>query len=371
MPTMMPRSVKEPAGTPLDRALGRSRALVAVVLVGLGATMARHAAADNTLQLDAPTLFKRVQTSATQRSFAGIYVVSANGAMASSRVQHYSNGHEQIDKIESLDGQMRRIYRHNDVVHVLWPQSHEASIEPRDLMGRLLGPTGGVTRPGTHALGAASNAPLLSEVYDVQVSRDDRVAGYEAQVVNLKPRDTWRHGQRWWLERETGLLLRSDLLGPKGEVLESAGFSELQIGVKLQPQHLLQEMHRLQSYKVVQPQFVRTSLDHEGWALKRPVPGFRAYACVKRSPPHLPGIASHKEPPVPAMLQSIYTDGLAHVSVFIEAYDATRHGTDNPTVLGATRVHTRRDGDWWIIAVGEVPATTLHAFSVGLERLKP
>lgn len=359
-----------PVSASLRRTLGRTRSLACMAALGLGATLPVPGYAEGALQLDAPTLFKRVQTSATQRSFAGTYVVSANGAMTSSRVVHYCHGHEQIDKIESLDGPMRRIYRHNDVVHVLWPQSHEASIEPRDLMGRLLGPGANAPRPssaGSSAVGA-SPAP---EVYEVQMGKDDRVAGYDAQVVNLKPRDPWRYGQRWWLERDTGLLLRSDLLGPKGEVLESAGFSELQIGLKLQPQQLLQEMHRLQGYKIQQPQFTRTSLEHEGWMLKRAVPGFKPYACVRRPALHAPGTVSPKEGPAPGMLQAIYTDGLTHVSMFIEPYDAGRHSADNPAVLGATRVHARRDGDWWITTLGEVPAATLQAFSQGLERLRP
>jgi len=354
------------------RAFAHSRTLGWIAAISLSAAPPMACHAEGTLQLDAPTLFKRVQTSATQRSYAGTYVVSANGAMASSRVLHYCNGQEQIDKIESLDGQMRRIYRHNDVVHVLWPQNHQASIEPRDLMGRLLGPGSAVARPGAAASAAAStSASPPSDAYEVQMGKEDRVAGYEAQVVNLKPRDPWRYGQRWWLERDTGLLLRSDLLGPKGEVLESAGFSELQIGVKLQPQQLLQEMHRLQGYKILQPQFTRTSLEQEGWALKRAVPGFKPYACVRRAAPQTPGTTASVKDGPHGMLQAIYTDGLTHVSMFIEPYDAARHSTDNPAVLGATRVHARRDGDWWVTTVGEVPAATLQAFSQGLERLKP
>lgn len=322
---------------------------------------------------DAAAVLRRVLASPAQRSFAGVYVVSAGGSMSSARLVHYCNGRDQIDKIESLDGQMRRIYRHNDLVHVLWPQSHEASIEPRELVGRWPGPTAAMARRPGFAASAASAAahpdgPL--ESYDLQMGRDDRVAGYEAQVIALKPRDPWRYAQRWWVERESGLLLRADLLGPKGEVLESAGFSELQIGVKVQPQPLLQEMHRLQGYRVAQPQFTRTSLEQEGWALKRPVPGFRPQLCVRRSPPRQPGL--DREPPERAsMLQAIYTDGLMHVSLFVEPFDAMRHSTDNPAVFGATRVNGRRDGDWWITTVGEVPAATLQAFSQGLERLKP
>ena len=340
-------------------------------------------AAEAPLKLDAPSVFKRVQASTQQRSFVGTYVVSSGGAMSTSRIVHYSNGREQIDKIESLDGQMQRIYRHNELVHILWPQTHEASIEARDLMGRWPGP---LSSPSSAASATAPASPATaldspSTSYEAIAGRDDRVAGYEAQIVTLKPKDAWRYGQRWWLERETGLLLRNDLLGPKGEVLESAGFSELQIGAKLQPQSLLQEMNRLQGYRVQQAPYKKTSLDQEGWALKRPVPGFKPHACVRRAGPTTPSPAN-KEPRArlasgghssqePVMVQAIYTDGLTHVSLFIEPYDASRHSSAvHPATIGATQVVTRREGDWWITAVGEVPSATLQAFSQGLEQLK-
>jgi sigma-E factor negative regulatory protein RseB len=38
--------------------------------------------------------------------------------------------------------------------------------------------------------------------------------------------------------------------------------------------------------------------------------------------------------------------------------------------MGATHTLTRRIGDWWLTAVGEVPPKTLAAFAQGLERTK-
>lgn len=370
-----PVADKHPPGPTRRHVVGRVTALASTCWL---APWTAAAESQGGTTLDVATLLKRVQVSSAQRNFAGVYVVSAGGSMSSARLLHYCNGHDQIDKIEALDGQMRRIYRHNDLVHVLWPQSQEASIEPRELVGRLPGPAAAVARrPGFAAPSASASATGpdagTAEVYEAVLVREERVAGYEAQVITLKPRDGYRYAQRWWVERETGLLLRSDLLGPRSEVLESAGFSELQIGVKPHPRQLLQEMHHLQGYRVHQPQFIRTTLEQEGWTLRRPLPGFRLHACVRRTPPHPQGSAhdAAASAAAPTMLQAIYTDGLTHVSLFIEPFDAARHSADNPAVFGATRVNGRREGDWWLTAVGEVPAATLQAFSQGLERLKP
>ena len=40
------------------------------------------------------------------------------------------------------------------------------------------------------------------------------------------------------------------------------------------------------------------------------------------------------------------------------------------TTIGATQTLMRRQGDWWITVVGDVPASTLKAFAGALERKK-
>jgi sigma-E factor negative regulatory protein RseB len=40
------------------------------------------------------------------------------------------------------------------------------------------------------------------------------------------------------------------------------------------------------------------------------------------------------------------------------------------TSIGATQTLMRRQGDWWVTVIGDVPAVTLRAFANGLERKK-
>jgi sigma-E factor negative regulatory protein RseB len=39
--------------------------------------------------------------------------------------------------------------------------------------------------------------------------------------------------------------------------------------------------------------------------------------------------------------------------------------------MGATHALARRNSDWWITVVGDVPPTTLRQFAQALERRKP
>jgi sigma-E factor negative regulatory protein RseB len=189
------------------------------------------------------------------------------------------------------------------------------------------------------------------------------VAGHDVEVLMAKPRDKHRYAQRLWAERETGLLLRSDVLGPAGEVLESSAFTEVKLGARPQPDAVLKPMKKLDGLRVVQAQAQRVPLEAEGWTVARPVPGFQLVSCTKR-----PLDATADNAASIPVLQSVFSDGMAHVSVFIEPYDLQRHKQPMGTSLGATHTLMKRHGDWWVTVVGEVPMATMQLFESMLER---
>lgn len=295
----------------------------------------------------------RIQEAANKRNFVGTVVVSAGGTVASSRIAHYGDGRDQFERIDSLDGQLRSVYRHNDLVHTVWPQRRVAVVEQRDDMSSF---------PGLLQAGS----DRVQEFYDLKPITVERVAGHEANVLILKPRDKLRYGYRLWAEKGTGLLLRAEVLGERGEVLESSAFSEVSIGVRAQPDSITQPVKRLDGFRVLKPQQVSTRPEGEGWLLKTLVPGFRLVSCVKRQF-DVPGGANGAGEQA---LQTVYSDGLTYVSIFIEPYNAERHLRPMFTIIGATQTMMRRDGDWWITVMGDVPTATLRQFANGVERRK-
>ncbi|HEV8312899.1 MAG TPA: MucB/RseB C-terminal domain-containing protein [Burkholderiaceae bacterium] len=293
----------------------------------------------------------RIHDAASHRNFQGTFVVSSGGSVSSSRIAHFCEGNQQFERIDALDGQARHVFRHNDVVHTLWPVNHLAVVEQRDLLTSF-----------PALLQAGSDR--LSENYELVAAGSDRVAGHEADVLRVKPRDALRYGYRLWADKDSGLLLRAEVLGEHDEVLESSAFSEVTIGVRPQPDAVLQPMRKLEGYRVLRSQLQRTQLEAEGWALKQAVPGFRSVSCVKRP---LDGSAE-PEAGGAQVLQAIYSDGLTYVSIFIEPFNPQRHTRSMQTVIGATQTMMRRQGDWWITVMGDVPVATLRQFAVALER---
>lgn len=302
--------------------------------------------------LDVRGWLMRIHEAARRRTFQGTFVVSAAGMLASSRIAHFGDGPHQFERIDSLDGRRRRVLRYGDVVYTLWPESRTAVVEQRDLFA---------TFP---ALLKAGHDHLAS-YYDLRMQGTDRVAGHDANVLLVLPRDRQRYGYRLWAERATDLLLRAEVLGEGREVLEAAAFSEVSIGVKPHPDSVIEPMRRLDGWRIVRPPLTPTRLDAEGWTLKPPVAGFELVSCVRRP------LGSTMPKPTDApdeVLQAIYADGLTYVSIFVEHHDASRHAQPTQAVVGATHTLMRQQGAWWVTAVGDVPAETLRRFADALQR---
>jgi len=298
----------------------------------------------------------RIHDAASRRNFQGTFIVSGGGSVASARISHFHEGPNQYERIESLDGRQRKVFRHNDVVHTFWPASRVAMIEQRGQLSSF-----------PALLQAGDDG--LAEWYEVKLEGNDRVAGYEANVLVVKPRDSYRYGYRLWADRASGLLLRADVIGERGETLETAAFSEVSIGVRSQPESVVQAMKKLDGYRVVKPMLTPTRLEAEGWSMRPVTPGFKLVSCVRRQMEMLGEPPA--DPTAPPVIQTIYSDGLTYVSVFIERYRADRHTEPVFVTLGATVTFGQRLGDWWVTVVGDTPPATLKTFAAALERKKP
>ena len=301
------------------------------------------------------TWLHRIQTAANKRNYQGTVVVSSGGSVASSRIAHYCEGTDQFERIDSLDGQARHVVRQNDQIHTVWPQRRVALVERRDQMSSV---------PGLLQAGA-ERAP---DFYDIRTAGQERVAGREADVLLLKPRDHYRYGYRLWADQATGLLLRSEVLGEKGRVLESAAFSEVTIGARSAVDVLLQPIRKLEGFRVLQTKSQPAKLEEEGWNLASKVPGFQLVSCVKRPVGGMLREQSAAADAEPRLLQAVFSDGISYVTVFIEPYNAERHSRAMHTAIGATQTLMRRHADWWITLMGDVPAPTLRLFADALER---
>jgi sigma-E factor negative regulatory protein RseB len=284
----------------------------------------------------------RMHDASRQRNYIGTFVVTSNsGQMSSSRIWHACDGQRQVERIESLSGARRSTFRRDDEVLTFLPESKTVRSERRDALGlfpELLKP----------------NESVIPEFYSAHRVGSDRVAGFDADIVQVLPKDGLRFGYRIWSEKKSGLVVKLQTLDDAGRVLEQAAFSELQLDAPVRMDRLSQMMAVPEGWRVEKAEALRTTPAAEGWALKAPVAGFKPMNFYKR--------------PAEGVVQWIFSDGLASVSLFVEQYDPKHHQQEGVFASGATHTSTRRVQDWWVTAVGEVPPQTLKAFAQNLER---
>jgi sigma-E factor negative regulatory protein RseB len=294
----------------------------------------------------------RMQSAAATTNYQGTMVFSTGAAMSSSRVWHYCVGDQCYERLEALDGRQQNIIRHNDSVQTIWPQSRVTVLEKRETLA-----------PWSTTPQAVD--PRALDQYELRREGQARVAGRDAAVLLLEPRDVLRYAQRLWADLASGLMLRADMLGAGAPrpVLESTAYSEVEIGVRPQPELVLGAARKLDGYRVLRPQQRRTTLEAEGWAVARPVGGFRLAGCLHRGMDS----AGDEEP----VLQAVFSDGLTHVSLFIEPFRPQQHRAESQAQQGATASLSARRGEHWITAVGDVPPATLKLFADAVERRRP
>ncbi len=295
----------------------------------------------------------RLHNASRGRAYMGTFVVTTGQYMSSSRIWHVCDGQQQMERVDALTGEPRSTFRRNDQVITFLPASRVAIRERRESLGLF-----------PELLNQADSS--LAPYYRLKRIGRERVAGLEADVVQLQPVDALRFGYRIWTEQKTGLVIKLQTLDSAETVLEQAAFSELQLGAPVLMAKLNTQMNATQGYQLRTSELVKTTAIQEGWLQTTTVAGFKPMSCNKRSDGSLPGRLN-------GALQCVFSDGLASVSLFIEPFDAGRHQPaqqQTPLAMGATHVLMRQVGDWWLTAVGEVPVATLVLFAQGLERKK-
>ena len=331
-----------------------SKGMLAVWAAGAMTLAAFHAAASpnrvadprpgNGRERTVSEWLARMHDATRQRCYIGTFVVSSSsGSMSTARIWHACDGQRQVERIETLSGEKRSTFRRDDEVLTFIPEAKMVRSERREALG--LFPD--VLKPDENT---------IPEFYTARRVGGDRVAGYDADIVQVLPKDGLRFGYRIWSEKKSGLLVKLQTLDESGRVLEQAAFSELQLDAPLRMDRLTQMMAVPDGWRVEKAEAVKTSAAAEGWGLRQPISGFKPMNCYKR--------------PDEGVLQWIFSDGLASVSLFVESYDRQRHVQEGLFASGATHTLTRRVQDWWVTAVGEVPPQTLRAFALSLERRK-
>jgi sigma-E factor negative regulatory protein RseB len=325
-------------------------------VVALSSLIAFSAHAGNADSLadtrEAQSWLKKIQSSAQKLNYSGTFVYQQGNQMRTSRITHLLEGRNEIEKLEILDGKPREYIRNNEEIICYAPEIKTLLVEKR------------VTHDVFPAI-LAANPSDLAEFYNVRKDETGRVAGHDCQAIVLEPKDNLRYGYKLWAEKSSGLLLRAQTLDEKNEVVEQIAFTQISIG-NIDRNRVKPSFQNTSGWRIENAVMSQASLS--GWTVKSIPPGFKKIREVKRMVSDTAASASAHagaQPSQREVSQMVFSDGLAAISVFIEPGSHSR--TEGSMQQGAMNIMGKRQGDFWLTIVGEVPVAAIRQVANSIE----
>lgn len=324
-------------------------------VVSLSLLVALSAQADNADSLadkrEAQAWLKKIQSAAQKLNYSGTFVYQQGNQMRTSRITHVLDGRNEIEKLEILDGKPREYIRNNEEIICYVPEAKTLLVEKR------------VTHDVFPAI-LAANPSDLAEFYDVRKAETGRVAGHDCQAIVLDPKDNLRYGYKLWAEKSTGLLLRAQTLNEKNEVVEQIAFTQISIG-NIDKSRVKPSFPNTAGWRIENA--VMSQVNLSGWTVKSVPPGFTKIREVKRLVSDTAATTSTGHAPANPreVSQIVFSDGLAAISVFIEP--GTQSRTEGSMQQGAMNIMGKRQGDFWLTIVGEVPSAAIRQVANSIE----
>ena len=286
-------------------------------------------------------LFEKMSSAFSALNYDGTFVYSHGDSMETLRIVHSRSGEVERERIVRLDGPNLELIREGEKISCVHPANWDGDINHRIPVGPF-------------AKAFVRDFSELNHSYKFQNLGEDRIVGRDAVSVSIKPVDDLRYGYRVWIDKDTGLLLKSVLMH-QGRVLERFQFTQLSLNEEIPEEQLVVgiEGDVLVHYPLV------SSADPveptaSAWKLAWIPTGFRmSIQGIRRN-----GSES------PAADTLTYSDGMSAFSVFVESIDTDPEDIvgEATTQKGATvavgRVVSVRDHKHLVTVVGEVPLTT-------------
>lgn len=301
-------------------------------------------ARDNLKEVQA--LLEKMHRATHTLNYVGTFVYGQGSQLSSVQLIHRTSKFGEQQRMVAMDGTGREVIRDGSRVMCIMPDSKAVVVSE--------------VRPDKQFPPVfLINLNKLTPFYTFSKTGAGRVAGRKVQIVSITPKDEFRYGHRLWIDDETGLLLKTNLLNTENKPVEQFMFTRIEYLNSIADQ-LLAPANDGKDYTWYESGDKQKTVDrkmnsmHVSWL----PPGFKHDMNKIQK---LPDTAM----PVEHM---VFSDGLASVSVFIE--EELQHDPSNlvgNSNLGAVNVHGRVLGDYHVTVMGEVPRQTVQKISVSVD----
>ncbi len=275
-------------------------------------------------------------------NYEGSFIFIHDDQIEAMRIVHAADADGEHERLISLNGSAREILRDNNLLTCILPDSRTVVVEK--------------SRPRNYIpQGLLDLDKSLSKYYSLNMLAKDRMTGRAAQVIQIKSRDQYRYGYRLWLDDSTGMLLKSDLVNEAGKPIEQMMFTSL---------HIVDRIPHADLKPEVSGQGYNWFREPKSGSAARPATGGVAERRWRVT--HLPpgfNMTMHNEHGIPTSRMPVdhmmFSDGLASVSVYIEAPNPREKLFKGVSHMGAVNAYGAVVSGHQVTVVGEVPKATV------------
>jgi sigma-E factor negative regulatory protein RseB len=287
---------------------------------------------------DAAALIARMGEAVRTLDYEGELVYAHGGQIETLRLFHAGGPDGERERLVTLTGAPREVIRAEGRVTCIGTAPEPSVYADESGRPRLL-----AALPGADPL-------ALQQHYAFVLGGVERVAGLPAQQVEVRPRDAFRYGYRLWLEQGSGMPLKSTRFGADGRPVEQIMFTRIALGQRPTEADLVGNAGG-DANRTVLALPAAIAATASAWTVIDPPPGF-ALAMQQ------PGTAAGEH--------LVYSDGLANVSIYVEALDAGIPVFSGPASRGAMNLYGRVVQGRQVTVLGDVPAATVERFAQSL-----
>ena len=246
---------------------------------------------------DARAWLEKMNKALATRNYEGTFFHLSEGRVETMRIVHRFQGGRVTERLQSLDGSGREFIRANNELTCYLPDQRTVLVAPREDRGPFLG-----------SLPKFDSS--VNDYYRIEALPDAHILGRPARVIAVNPKDQFRFGYRLWLDEKTAMPLRTQLCDPHGQVIEQILFARLEMPESI-PDSDLAPTVRTEGMRWVRqgPSMDTSSAALSAYRASQLPPGFRLTVAGAQTLGSASVPASHL----------VYSDGLATVSVFVEA----------------------------------------------------
>ena len=303
-----------------------------VAVLSLLLTMGSAQAATGPVSMD---WLKTVAFAGHQTDYSGVFVYQYDNRVETSRVTHVVEADGEYEKLECMDGPKRELIRHQG--HIWEYNNHKMVHVGQQGRGRF------------PAL-LPEQMSALNLNYQARQIGVERVAGFDAQVILFQPKDQLRYNHKLWVHKDSGLLLKTVVLGDKNHPVEQYTFTQLQIGGDIDRTWIKSVPSSGMTGAAGQSSPTGSGVAvNSGWVVDALPEGFKKTMEIRRP-------MRGKHAPV---IQLVFSDGLSAISVFIEPNDKDEDDRAGLSSRGAMNLYHKVEDGHLFTVVGEVPGRTV------------